>query len=243
MKKIYFAALGAILLSGFSFGQVDLEVTLNTPTEGSNQAPGVYELEFDLLNNGPDPIVGGDTVYFGYWIGDDLFGPDGTPNSVGGIIYPEQAPNVEAGETIPWAAITQGIGTISVDVSGETEATDVCAWVAGIGSIVLEGPDPNDPDLQNNFSCFDIDPSLASVSELSLEDAISVEYMSNEVILTSSLDGELDYSVVSISGQQVANGSFSDYTSFSTEDLNAGIYVVNVKSDSESKTIKIAVQK
>lgn len=243
MKKLYFAALGAILFSGFSFGQVDLEVSLNTPTEGSVQAPDVYNVEFDLINNGPDPIVAGDTVYFGYWIGNNLYGTDGTANSVNGLVYPQGAPDVTAGQTIPWSVLTQAIGTISVDVSDSTSQTDICAWVAGIGSVVLQGADPNDPDPQNNFSCFDIDPALASVEELSLEDAITVEYLNNEVVLTSSMDDELNYSVVSVSGQTVASDSFSGYTSFSTDDLNAGIYIVNVKSNSEMKTIKIAVQK
>lgn len=242
MKKLYFLALGAILFSSFSFGQVDLEVTLANPTEGSTQAPGVYELEFDLLNNGPDPIVGGDTIFFAYFIGNDLYGTDGTPNGLNGVILPAQFPDITAGETIPWTLLTTSLGTITVDVSGQTTTTDICAYVAGIGSVVQQGPDPNDPVLQNNLSCFGIDPA-ASISELSLDEAITVDYSNNEVVLTSTLDKELNYTVVSVSGQEIATDSFSGYTSFSTGELNAGIYIVNVQSDSEMKTIKIAVQK
>lgn len=243
MKKLYF--LGAILfaLSTTAFGQVgtvDLQMELVTPTSGSVQAPGMYTLEFNLINNGPDEIIAGDTIWFGYWIGTDLFDFDGTPNGVNGIVAPA---NIPSGSNIPWAALSGAFGVIEIDGTGITSVTEICAWVAGRGEVSLgANGDPNDPNLENNFDCFNVDPALASVENIALEEMISIFATDNNIVMSSSSDEAVDFSVVSISGQTVAAGSFNSYNTVSTDKLNAGIYVVSVTNGNEVKTVKIAVK-
>jgi len=242
MKKLYF--LGAMLfaLSTTSFSQVDLETELITPS-AAVAAPGMFTLTFDLLNNGPDPIVVGDTIYFGYWIGNDLFDFDGTSNGVNGIIIPAGFPPVTAGGSIPWAVLETVFGDIEVDGSGITATTDICIWVAGIGAASLGAAgDVNDPNQVNNFDCFDVDPSLASIENIALEEMVSIYATDNNIVMSSSSNEAVDFNVISISGQTVANGSFNSYNTISTDNLNAGIYVVSVTNGNEVKTVKIAVK-
>jgi hypothetical protein len=239
MKKLYFLAI-AVACSFTSFGQVDLETQLITPSAATT-APGVYTLTFDLINNGPDPIVAGDTVYFGYWIGQDLFDFDGNANGVNGIILPAGFPDVTAGSTIPWAVLEQVFGTIEVDGSGITSLIDICIWVAGIGDAALAG-NSNDPDGINNFDCFDVDPALTSVESIALEEMISIYATDNNIVMSSSSNEAVNFNVVSISGQTVAEGTFSSYNTVSTDKLNAGIYVVSVTNGNEVKTVKVAVK-
>jgi hypothetical protein len=182
MRKIYLALVALVGAYFTTNAQVDLEISLispPSPASGSTVAPDDYEVQFDLLNVGPDPIVAGDTVYFGLWIGTDLFSMDGVANNVNGIIYPSGAPDVTAGQTIPWAALEPALSPATIFASGVTAATDACAWVAGIGSIVLQGADPNDPNPENNFDCFDIDPALANIESISFEDATSIDVNAN----------------------------------------------------------------
>lgn len=246
MRKIYFvlaASIGAFFTTN---AQVDLSISLNSPpspVSGSTVAPDDYSVEFDLTNNGPDPIVEGDTIYFGIWIGNDLFSMSGVANNVNGIIMPVGAPNVEAGQTIPWTILSQVLAPATVFAASESAAIGACVWVAGIGSVVLAGPDPNDPNLENNFDCFDIDPALANVENITFEDATSIDVNANSVDISTVLNESISYQVVSITGQVVESGSFNNHVNVSTEAFNNGIYIVNINSSNGSKSVKFAVSK
>jgi hypothetical protein len=242
MKKLYFIAIAAFGMFSTALAQrtVDLSVVLTNHVPGSVKAPGVYELEFDLVNNGPDNIEPGDTIWFAYFIGDDLFGTDGTPNSVNGIVYPATAPAIEPQGTLPWMVLTSALGTISVDVSGVTAATDVCAFVyPGMGDV--NNPTTPDPNPANNLSCFDIDPSLANINELSFNDVVNIAAIDGSIEISAANGENLTYNVVSLTGQTVANGTFNNFVSVDASNVNAGIYVVSVTNGTEKVNIKVAL--
>lgn len=243
MKKLYFIAIAAFGMFSTAIGQrtVDLSVVLTNHVPGSVKAPGVYELEFDLINNGPDNIIPGDTIWFGYFIGNDLFGTDGAPNGVNGIVYPAGAPAIEPQGTLPWAVLTGAFGTITVDVSNATDATDICAFVLpGMGSNV-NSPTVPDPNPQNNFSCFDIEPSSANIAELSFTDMVNIAAIDGTIEISAANGENLTYNVVSLTGQTIANGTFNNFVSVDASNVNAGIYVVSVTNGTEKVNIKVAL--
>jgi hypothetical protein len=243
MKKLYTLAVAA-LFAGTSFAQVDVEIELISPVSGSSEAPGVISLEFNIVNNGPGDIVEGDTIYFGALRGADLVDSDGTINSVNGIIIPAGAGSIAAGGSIPWAAISAALGgSFDVDCSSLTSQTDVCAYLAGIGSDALtQAGDDEDPDFSNNTDCFIVDPALANIVELDFDEAVEVTFTATEIQISSELNQEVNYSVVSITGQEVASGSLTNFAAVSTEDWNRGLYIVRVEGANEATSTKVIVQ-
>ncbi|HLW39465.1 MAG TPA: hypothetical protein VKX31_03675, partial [Brumimicrobium sp.] len=56
MKKIYLFA-AAMFMAATTFGQYDIEVILDSPASGSDQAPSASQVvTFTITNNGPDAI-------------------------------------------------------------------------------------------------------------------------------------------------------------------------------------------
>lgn len=243
MRKLYTLAI-ATLFAGASFAQntTDVSVELVTPASGSSQSPGVISIEFNIVNNGPDPIVAGDTVYFGALRGQDIVDSDGTVNSVNGLVIP-QGGDIASGSSIPWAAISTAIGgSFDVDASSLPTGSSVCALVLGVGSDALtQAGDDEDPNPDNNSDCFSVE-TTSNVVELDLVEAVNVNFNATEIQISSELNEELNYSVVSITGQEVAAGSMTDYTTVSTEDWNRGVYIVRVEGANEVTTTKIIVQ-
>ena len=243
MKKLYTLAI-ATLFAGVSFAQVDVEAVLVSPASGSTQNAGVISIEFDILNNGPDPIVEGDTVYFGALIGGTtIVDSDGTQNSVNGIIIPQGFGNITAGNSIAWSTIAPAVGgSFDVDVANITQSTEVCALIAGVGSDALsQTGDDEDNNPQNNVDCFTAEPT-SSIEVLDFNDAVSVINTAAGIEISSELNNELNYAVVSVTGQQVANGSLTNFAPVSTDGWNRGIYIVRVEGAGEVTTKKIIVQ-
>lgn len=245
MKKLYTLTLAALGFAAISFGQrtVDLSIELTNHEPGSEKAPGVYTLEFSVTNNGPDDIEGGDILWFGYFIGDQLYDFDGTPNGVNGIQIPDEAPNITSGQSLPWAVLSPTFGTITVDVSDQTTPTDICAFI-----LPGMGEDPNaptvpDPVNTNNFSCFDINPALANIEDVVFNEVINIFSTENTIEISSELNETLTYNVVNLTGQVVATGDFNSFVSVPTSGMNNGIYIVNVMNGTEAKTIKVAINK
>ncbi len=242
MKKLYTLAI-AILFTGVSFAQVDVEAVLNTPASGSTQNAGVISIEFDILNNGPDPIVEGDTVYFGALVDQTIVDSDGNTNSVNGLVIPQGFGSITAGNSIPWAAISQAIGgSFDVDVSAISAPTDVCALVAGVGGDALtQAGDDEDNNPANNSDCFTAEPT-SSIEELDFDEAVSVNFNSSSIKISSDLNEELNYSIISVTGQQITNGSLADFAVISTEAWNRGIYFVRVEGTNNATVTKVIVQ-
>lgn len=244
MKKLYTLAI-ATLFAGASFAQsVDVSVELVSPASGSSVAPGIVSLEFNILNNGPDDIVEGDTIYFGALRGTEIVDSDGTVNSVNGIIIPAGAGSIASGGSIPWAAISAAVGgSFEVDCSGITTQAAVCALVLGIGADALTAAgDDEDPNPDNNTDCFTVDPALANIVELDFTEAVEVIFTESDIQISSELNQELNYSIVSITGQDVASGSLTNFEVISTEDWNRGVYIVRVEGAGEVTTSKVIVQ-
>ena len=235
MKKLYTLAIAAFCFTTFSFGQYDLEVTLVSPTAGSTTAgSSVSEIEYSITNNGPNDIPQGDTVFIAVLHSQNNYSINGTAGSATTIVLPSA---LTSGTTLQSSQIGANATLDLTGVDGQ-----VCMYITVGEQSFLNGNDPDDTNMDNNTSCFTADPSLAGVEELEFAEAVEVTFNSEEINISSELNKELNYSVVSITGQEVANGSVKNFTSVSTEGWNRGIYIVRVEGSNEVTTTKIIVQ-
>jgi hypothetical protein len=225
MKKLLISV--AVLATTLSFGQVnrDLEAILGTPASGAVVAPGTISVEFSIKNNGPDAINAGDTIYFGYTVGQDIFSFDGTINQVEGAILPVGF-TIPAGQSLPWSVLTQVGGTISIDMTAQTTVQNICAIVLGVGAGALSATgDPADSNQDNNFDCFTVNPNasltentvFASVYPNPATDVLNIK-MNEEVasVVITALDGKTVASETS--------------TSVNISGLNTGMYIYTITS-------------
>jgi len=228
MKKLLLSV--AVLATTISFGQAnrDLRAQLITPASNAVVAPGTISVEFNIVNNGPDAIVPGDTVYFGYSIGQNIYSFDGTVNQVVGAIIPTGF-TVAAGQSIPWAVLTQVAGGgISIDMTAQTTVETICAVVLGVGSASVSATgDPADSNMGNNFDCFTVNPNAflsenviaATVYPNPASDVLNIK-MDEEIasIVITTLDGKI---VVSESSNTI-----------NISELNAGMYLYTINAAS-----------
>jgi hypothetical protein len=245
MKKLYTLSLTLLAFATATFAQRDLRAQLVTPTSGSNNAPGTFNVEFNIVNNGPEAINAGDTIWVGYWVGNDLFSiSTGTANGVDGLIIPAGV-SIPSGQSLPWSVITQVTGPCTVTVSGQT--TDVCAWVAGVGHTALSATgDANDPNLVNNFDCFDVSLALYQ-EEIAATEKLAIEMYEFEgkVYVTTGLDvsfGQL--TVTNLMGQTVETFTHNNnYSIYELGHLSAGVYILNLTTPAgKSATQKITIK-
>jgi hypothetical protein len=224
MKKLLLSV--AVFATTLSFGQVnrDLEAILGTPASGAVVAPGSISVEFSIKNNGPDAITTGDTVYFAYIVGQDIYDFEGTLNSVVGAIIPSGV-TIPAGQSLPWTVLSQVAGSgITIDMTNQTTPQNICALVLGIGAGALTAAgDPADSNQDNNLDCFTVNPNasldentiVASVYPNPATDVLNIK-MNEEVasVVISTLDGKVVATETS--------------TSVNISELNTGMYIYTI---------------
>ena len=230
MKKVYLSII-ACAFALASTAQHDIEATLVTPVSGSSVSGGVVTVNFDLINNGPNDLVAGDTIYFGYTIGTTPYDLTGASGSASGSIL---TANVPMGQGL-------STGDFTVDLSGAADGESVCGIIYGMGSASLSTGDPNETDPTNNTDCFTVQ-NTSAISELSFENAVSVVTTNNFVTISSDNIENLDYNVYDLSGKVVASGEFNSTVQLETGNFNAGIYIVNVSNGTERKSVKVAIR-
>jgi hypothetical protein len=224
MKKLLLSV--AVFATTLSFGQVnrDLEAILSTPASNAVVAPGTISVEFSIKNNGPDALNPGDTVFFGYAVGQDIFSFDGTINQVEGAIIPAGL-TIPAGQSLPWAALTQVAGGgISIDMTAQTTVETICAIVLGVGSGALTASgDPADATPDNNIDCFTVNPN-ANISEITLNASVYPNPATN--VLNIKMNEEVASVVIStLDGKVVATETS---TSVNISELNTGMYIYTI---------------
>ncbi len=245
MKKIYLFAVAA-LMGSMSFGQItyDLQLDLTSPASGSTVAPGSISVSFNLINNGPDAVPAGDTLYFSYVInpqlgaGAEIFGMDGTPNGANGAILPQAFPT---GVTVPSSALEVAFGEpVVLDLSSRPAGTAVAivCWGANSAALTAAG-DTRDSDPDNNSDIFLLGTlSVGNAGEISFNvfpnpatDVLNVTATSEEIASVSvlSLDGKL---------VSTTKGGTVDVST-----LTSGVYIYEATTVSGQKAINKFVKK
>jgi hypothetical protein len=179
MKKIYLLA-ASFMMAVMSFGQTyDLQLDLVTPTSGSSVQPGNVSVTFNITNNGPDDLAGGETMWFSYIInpqlgaGATIFGLDGTPNGLNGITLPPTFP-LTAGATIPSAAFPGSPFVFDLSSYPNGTVVAVMCWGAFDDPNDIDGSgDPRDGDNGNNSDFFIIDDGAPTTIEYDLAMALA----------------------------------------------------------------------
>jgi len=230
MRKIYLAVAAMAAISTASFAQRDLKAVLVSPESMSSVTGNTVEFTFNIVNDGPDPINGGDTLWVGYLVGQNFYSLGGALNEVSGLILPANL-TIAAGQTIPFAALSQN--PISVNVTAAN--TVICGVVLGVNEAIdTPGEDPNDPDNDNNADCFIASPSGASIDELNALNVSVYPNPANDVLNISSTEAIESVNIFGFDGKLV---STSNSSSVNVSSLNAGmyIYVVNTVSGKSVK--------
>jgi len=219
MKKLLLSITAVISASSLMAQQYDLEAVLVTPAEGATVVgTSSTIIDYSVKNNGPATVAAGDTLWLSYTIGVNLYSLTGVPNGTSGIIIPASGfpPNV--------LTLTSAmIGTRdTLDLSGITTPTEVCALVLGTNGARMLPEDPRDADNDNNWSCFMANPAPASLTEESSIVASVYPNPASEVLNIKSSEVVGSVRVLTMDGKVLAQ---STSTSVNISALNAGTYV------------------
>jgi len=228
MKK-FLLSITALFAASSLMAQYDLEAILETPTEGSSVvASNAVSFAMGTRNNGPDAVASGDTIWFSYAVGTSLYSYAGVANNATGRILPAAFP---AGVTLPSA--TTGT-TRTLDMSGITTATNVCAIIFGTNGAIALDEDPNDADNDNNFACFTVTPAPLAIDEATAIVASVYPNPASDVLNIKSAEVIASVSVVTMDGKVLLTSASN---SVNISELNAGTYVYIVTTVSGATAI------
>lgn len=223
MKKLYTLIAAVLSTATLSAQSYDLEISLVTPASGSTVA-GQFatDVDFSLTNNGPDAIAAGDTLWFSYTLGADVYSLDGVADASSYVILP--AP-FSSGITITAAQL----GGLTINLGSITANTNVCIVCWGVNGAINETSDPNDTDFANNIQCFTATPpSNVGLTEDVISTSVYPNPANNELNI-SSIEEVTTVSVITMDGKVVAN---STSTKVNVSTLVSGVYIYEVNTRS-----------
>lgn len=227
-----------------SIGQItyDLEIALTSPASGATVPPSESQIiDFDITNNGPDDIPTGDTMFLAVlaFNANYALGAGAPAGSV--TILPLASQPISSGMTLNSGDIGGGADFNTIQVTSGTEEVCIFAAYTRAGFSSQSG-DPNDASMMNNISCFTVSAALLGFEDMKLSDVLSVVVKDNTIAINSADASSLDYVVVGLNGQAVANGNFNNSVEVSTEGFAPGIYLVSVTDGQQRETKKIYVK-
>lgn len=223
MKKIYFLAV-AMIASTSLFAQYDVQVNCTNPADGATVVgSAALNVDFTVTNAGPNAIPAGDTIWFSYAIGTDIYDLDGTPSAATGIILP--ATGFPVGQNITAAML----GGLVLDLSQMTAQSDICVICWGINGAIDLPSDPNDTDNTNNISCFTATPMPGAGIE---ENTISTSVYpnpANDVLNIVASEQIENVVILSLDGKVAATSTSS---TVEVGNLTSGMYIYEVTTTS-----------
>lgn len=223
MKKLYTLIAAVLTTATISAQSYDLQISLVTPASGASVV-GQFatNVDFSLTNNGPDAILAGDTLWFGYFVGASLFSLDGVSNQVSGVILPTA---FSSGMSITAAQL----GGLTINLGSITAATQVCIDCFGVNGAIDTASDPFDTDFANNEDCFTATPPAnVGLTEATIETSVYPNPASNVLNITSA-DEVSSVAVITMDGKVVAN---SKTTKVDVSALVSGVYIYEVSTTS-----------
>lgn len=200
----------------------DMQLDLVNPVSGSAAIPGMVTVNYSLINNGPDAIPSGDTLYFGYLIGTTIYSLSGVQGSVTGIKIAQAFP-----VATPISSTMLGIG-LDIDLYGVPNGTNVCIAYFGRNAAALtQAGDPTDSDHANDGDCFVVN-SVTSVEQIELATSVYPN-PANDVLNIVSSEEIASVSIVSLDGKVVATTTNS---SVDVSTLISGMYIYEITTTS-----------
>ncbi len=231
MKKLLIT-LFTIASTSLMFAQ-SVSITLVTPgpLSGSTvHGPNRVECTAEIENTGTTAIPAGDTIF--YWI---TLGTSATPITFtgGGGAW---SIDVLTAPLAPGAKLTKSALTGDFTTAPTTPTTTNVCVRAAIGLVAARNT------TTGASSCYTINRLLAGVNEVSLEETTKV-FLANGILNMSSTAKEnLTYTVVSITGQVVSQGTFNSNKQVDLSGVAKGIYAIVITNGTEKVTKKVAVQ-
>lgn len=223
MKKIYFLAVAMIASTSLFAQQYDVQVECTNPADGATVVgSAALNIDFTVTNAGPASVAIGDTIWFSYAIGTDIFDLDGTPSGATGIILQAAFP---MGATITAAQL----GGLVLDLSQMTAQSDICVICWGTNGAIDLPSDPNDSDNTNNISCFTATPMPGAGIE---ENTISTSVYpnpANDVLNIVASEQIENVVILSLDGKVAATSTSS---TVEVGNLTSGMYIYEVTTTS-----------
>lgn len=220
--------LFTVLLATASFSQHNLEARLLNPTPGSTVRSTSMSITATVKNVGTTTLAVGDTVAYAMVI-------NGSPYAFTSLSY---IGNIKILTAIMAPGDSFNVTSIVISPSTPPSATTVypiCATTYMLGGLT-------DTDTTNNSSCYSWELSWASTEELTKENEVKISAFAGVINMTSLNEENYSYSVYSMAGQVISQGSFVNNKEVDMTGAAKGIYAVVVSNGTEKITKKISIQ-
>ena len=220
--------LFTVLLASANFAQHNLETRLLNPTPGSTVQSTSFEITSTIKNVGTTSLAIGDTIVYAMVI-------NGTSYAYSSTQY---TGNIRVLTAI--FAPGDSFNVTSVRISPTNPPTSATVWPVCAATYMLGGL--TDTDTTNNLSCYNWQVSTLGVDELSINEEVNISAIYGVLKMTSTNQENHSYSVYSMAGQVVSQGSFVNNKEVDMTGAAKGIYAVVVSNGTEKITKKIAIQ-
>jgi hypothetical protein len=227
MKKLLLA-ISAIAI--FTTANAQLSITLTTPTAGSTVVASDFAAAVTITNTGTAAIPAGDTIF--YWL---TVNSSTTPLSFGGTPG-SWSIDILTAPLAAGASVTKSSVTYIFTTAPSTQRTDTICAKTAIGLVAAANPS------SAASSCYYVNRSLVSINENALEESTKVFVANGILNMSSTFQEVLNFTVVSITGQIVSQGTFNSNKQVDLSNVAKGIYAVMVTNGTEKVTKKVAVQ-
>lgn len=244
MKKILL--LVAVIAASFSLNAqrtVDMETTLNQPTDGSTVRAGIpFTVEYVFKNNGPDIIKTTDTLFVWYYINN--------VNQAG----LRQVFRLTS-DLLKDSSITFTRPGISFNTNQAAGAREFCVFGTVINRSADAAIDTSRANTNNNNrACSNLTLTVGLGDELSAKKLNANAYpnpMSSvgTISYTTAVSSDVSVKIFDIAGRQVLNvfegkQDAGDHTAnFNVSELKDGIYFYQIQAGDVSTTNKLVIRK
>jgi hypothetical protein len=225
MMKNLLLTLFTVLLASASFSQtnIDLECFFASPTTSPVTGTNI-QFQLGVINNGPVAMSSGDAVPYSVTVNGTL--------AYSSAAFTIPAAGFPVGDTLYYPEIT--LNPASQPTAAQVDT--VCAFTVPDAAVYT------DVTPVNNVACYIWNRSLAGVNELSINEEINISAIYGVLKMTSTNQENYSYSVYSMAGQVISQGSFVNNKEVDMTGAAKGIYAVVVSNGTEKITKKIAIQ-
>lgn len=237
-KMIYRTVLlcGLFLISANLFCQNDFSIRWNIHDEGATVEDNPFNGSFIIKNEGETTLLIGDTIWYGYLMGDLIYDLNFNLSLYSGKVLDE---NFEPGDEFSVSNIFEW------PLFWESGATvEFCATVYGEGiESYLEIPYTGDVNPTNNITCVNaILPTYSA--EIPSVDLINRIYHTNDrlIVETNQKNSTTLVSIYTMSGQLLltqSNDNLDGKVEVSTALFTSGLYIVTIEQNNQIDRAKI----